>query len=114
VIDLQVSGTGLPLHCNGRDCSPAEKILQEGDKPRNPPPELDYTPRELYIPSAAVLSMRLLLLRGGNGKEPALVLQKEYSRAISLQQKTAAAVAGWDKALSEIMAEATSDLAAAK
>ena len=64
---------------------------------------------------AAVLSIRLLLFRGGNQKGPELLFQKDYSRSIALPAKTAAAVvAAWDKALAEIMAEATSDLAAAK
>lgn len=80
---------------------------------------LDVSVGELYgdfrqaDQPAAVLSMRLLLFRGGNGKAPELLLQKDYSRRIPLPQKTAASVvAGWDKALAEIMAKVSSDLAA--
>jgi hypothetical protein len=44
-----------------------------------------------------------------------VLLQKDYSRSIPLDQKTAAAVvACWDKALAEIMTESANDLAAAK
>ena len=63
---------------------------------------------------AAVLSLRLLLFRDVKGGESELLLQKQYSRSIPISQNTAVAVvAGWDKALAEIMAEANSDLATA-
>jgi cholesterol transport system auxiliary component len=60
---------------------------------------------------AAVLSLRLLLLRSGAGGK--VLLRKDYSRSVPLKQKTAAAVmAGWNQALSEIMGQAATDLAA--
>jgi hypothetical protein len=40
-----------------------------------------------------------------------VILQKEYSRHLAIQKKTAAAVvAGWNQALGEIMGEVSADL----
>lgn len=59
--------------------------------------------------SAAVLSLRITSM-GPDGERQG-GLQKSYSRRVSLTANTAAAVmAGWDKALSEIMKEAAADL----
>ena len=61
--------------------------------------------------AAAVLSMRISLYRSEAAKGEQLILQKDYSRRIPLQKNTAAAVmAGWDKALGEIMTQFTDDL----
>ncbi|HTR43129.1 MAG TPA: ABC-type transport auxiliary lipoprotein family protein [Pseudomonadales bacterium] len=59
---------------------------------------------------AAVLSLRLSVYRMDNAGNRRPLLQKDYSRRIALKKNTAADVmAGWDEALSEIMAEFTSD-----
>ncbi len=60
---------------------------------------------------AAVLSMRMLFFdpEGLNKHHP--FLNKEWSRRVPLQKKTAAAlVGGWNQALAQTMAEVTSEL----
>jgi len=60
---------------------------------------------------AAVLSLRLVLATS-DGK---VILQKNYSRSVSVPANTAAAVmAGYDQALAGIMADVAADLATAK
>lgn len=110
----------IPLVAYLRNSAAFKEVVQPGS-PIAADTFLDVHVSELYgdfrqpDQPAAVLSIRLLLFRAGTGKEPECLLHKDYSRRIPLQQKTAAAVvAGWDKALSEIMAEASSDLDAAR
>jgi len=56
---------------------------------------------------AAVLAMHVVFASFGGD----VILQKEYSRHVTIQKNTAAAVvAGWDQALDEIMGELVSDL----
>jgi ABC-type uncharacterized transport system auxiliary subunit len=56
---------------------------------------------------AAVLAMRVVFANFGGD----VILQKEYSRHLTIQKNTAAAVvAGWNQALGEIMGELASDL----
>jgi ABC-type uncharacterized transport system auxiliary subunit len=63
---------------------------------------------------SSVLSIGLVFLTDDEGSARRVYLQKDYTRSISLKQNTAAElVAGWDKALAEIMAEVVTDLATA-
>ena len=56
---------------------------------------------------AAVLAMRVVFANFGGD----VILQKEYSRHLTIKKNTAeAVVAGWNQALDEIMAELASDL----
>jgi ABC-type uncharacterized transport system auxiliary subunit len=56
---------------------------------------------------AAVLAMRVVFANLGGD----VILQKEYSRHLTIPKNTAAAVvAGWNQALGEIMVELVSDL----
>ena len=65
--------------------------------------------REAKQPKA-VLALRVVFANVGGG----VILQKEYSRHLTIQKNTAAAVvAGWNQALGEIMDELASDLASA-
>ena len=65
--------------------------------------------REAKQPKA-VLALRVVFANVGGG----VILQKEYSRHLTIQKNTAAAVvAGWNQALGEIMGELASDLASA-
>jgi cholesterol transport system auxiliary component len=58
----------------------------------------------------AVLALRMAYANLGG----AVILQKEYSRHLTIPKNTAAAVvAGWNEALGEIMGEFSSDLASA-
>ncbi len=60
---------------------------------------------------AAVLAMRFVFFDAPNGIPGKVFLQQEYSRATPLSAPTAAALmAGWNQALSEILAELVSDL----
>lgn len=75
---------------------------------------MDITASQLYgdfrdrARPAAVLEMRFLAFKA-EGTSP--VLQKDYSRNIPLKARTAVAlVAGWNKALEQITAEAARDL----
>jgi len=65
--------------------------------------------------AASVLSMRLILLNGGTNTPPKVVFAKNYSRRTPIDQNSAAAVvAGWNRSLGDIMAEAVTDLSAAR
>lgn len=65
--------------------------------------------------AASVLSMRLILLDAGTNNPPKVVFSKDYSRRSPIDQNTAAAVAaGWNRSLGDIMAEAVSDISAAR
>jgi len=59
---------------------------------------------------AAVLTMRFVFLDAPEGVPENPILEREYSRRIALNARTAAAlVEGWNKALAEICAEASTD-----
>ncbi len=81
---------------------------------------LEIYTRELYgdfrtDQSAAVLSMRMLLFQTGTGAQQKVLLQKDYSQRVPMKERSAVALAaGWNKALTDIMAEATSDFIAAR
>jgi ABC-type uncharacterized transport system auxiliary subunit len=71
---------------------------------------------DLRAPSkpAAVLSMHFTFFQSEKGKPPGAYIAKNCSRRVDLPENTAASVvAGWNKALAEIMSEVASDLAAA-
>ena len=64
-------------------------------------------------PPAAVLAVRLLLFNSEKGPEQKLLLRKDYARRVILNEATASAlVTGWNQALTEIMSEASLDIAA--
>jgi ABC-type uncharacterized transport system auxiliary subunit len=64
---------------------------------------------------AAVLSMRLLFFEGPTGQPQKLFLQRDYSQRVPLQEPTAAALAaGWNQALTQLTAQAESDLISAR
>jgi len=64
---------------------------------------------------AAVLSLRFVLLRREGDRSASVILQKDYSRRVPLSDRTATAlVAGWDRALDEILTELVSDLKAVR
>ena len=59
---------------------------------------------------AAVLGLRITLVRVDNAGNRRPLLQKDYSRQIALKKNTAADVmAGWNEALNEIVTEFTDD-----
>jgi cholesterol transport system auxiliary component len=66
--------------------------------------------------AAAVLSLKMDLFKAGTDKKDRpVILQKDYSRRVPIIENTAAAImAGWNKALTEIMTEASSDIATAQ
>lgn len=81
-----------------------------------PDSHLEVTVSELYgdlrtpAKPVAVLSMRFVLFPA----PPAPVWEKHYSRRIDCSENTAASiVAGWNKALAEIMTEVAADLSRA-
>ena len=62
--------------------------------------------------TAAVIEARLTWLEAMNGMAGNVLLQKDYSRHLPLQHRTAAAVmAGWNAGLKAIMQQAASDFA---
>ncbi len=66
--------------------------------------------RDLSHP-AAVLDMSFVFFDAPSGTPGKVLLRKDYARRILVQARTAAAiVAGWSKALEEILAAADSDL----
>ena len=72
---------------------------------------------DLRTPSkpVAVLSMRFIFFQAEKGKPTVPSLDKNYTRRVELQENTAASVvAGWNKALAEIMGEVASELAVVK
>lgn len=84
-----------------------------------PEVELEIVVLQLYgdfhdhVRPAAVLQMRFLAYKSG-GASTDVLLQKEYSRNVPLQARTAAAlVAGWNEALREITTEAAGDIKSA-
>lgn len=81
---------------------------------------LEITVMELYgdfrdrAHPAAMLRMRFVASRAGDASRQ-LLLQKEYTRKIPVQARTAAAlVVGWNEALKQITSEAAEDLKAAQ
>jgi len=59
---------------------------------------------------AAILTMRFVFFDATNGVPGKVMFQQEYSRSIPLNTPTAAMLmAGWDRALSEILAQVSSD-----
>jgi cholesterol transport system auxiliary component len=61
---------------------------------------------------AAILTMRFVFFDATNGVPGKAIYQQEYSRNIPLNAPTAVALMeGWNQALSEILAEASSDFA---
>jgi cholesterol transport system auxiliary component len=59
---------------------------------------------------AAILTMRFVFFDATNGVPGKVIFQQEYSRSIPLSTPTAAMLmAGWDRALSEILAQVSSD-----
>jgi ABC-type uncharacterized transport system auxiliary subunit len=108
----------IPLRAYFRDSGLFRDVVDAGS-PIKADTLLDAHVSELYgdfsqsDQPAAVLSVRFLFFRNGqNGAE--LVFQKMCTRRAALQEKTAAAVvAGWDRALAEIMGEITGELAKA-
>ncbi len=110
----------IPLRAYLRNSGAFQNVLDQGS-PLVADTVLQTHVTELYgdfrqpNQPAAVLSLRLLLLRARTTQPPELLLEKAYSRRVTLREKTAAAVvAGWDQALSEIMAAAAPDLRAIK
>jgi cholesterol transport system auxiliary component len=106
----------IPLRAYLRNSGAFQEVIEPGS-PLVPDTIAQTEVTELYgdfrqpNQPAAVLSLRLLFLRAGAAKNPELLFQKAYSRRVPLHENTAAAVvAGWDQALAEIMAAATSDL----
>jgi cholesterol transport system auxiliary component len=72
--------------------------------------ELDGDFRNRAAPEA-VLSIRFAFFQTGGGQPPKAILEKEYTRRVSLRARTAAAVmAGWNKALEQIVTAAATDL----
>jgi hypothetical protein len=72
---------------------------------------------DLRTPSkpVAVLSMRFVFFPSGKSREPTAYRERNYSRRLDVPENTAASiVAGWNKALAEIMGQAASDLAVAR
>jgi ABC-type uncharacterized transport system auxiliary subunit len=68
---------------------------------------------DLRVPGRpqVVLSLSLLLFDAKTGKNGHVLFQKAYSRHLPVDQNTAAAiVAGWNRALDEIMGDFASDL----
>lgn len=64
---------------------------------------------------AAVLTMRFTFFGSESGRLSDVRLERSYTRRIPLTENTAASVvAGWNKALAEIMTEVTDQLATAK
>jgi ABC-type uncharacterized transport system auxiliary subunit len=61
--------------------------------------------------ASAVLAMRLAFFDVSDGTRGKVLLQRDYLRSIPLRARRAAAlVAGWDRALEEIIAAASADL----
>jgi ABC-type uncharacterized transport system auxiliary subunit len=59
---------------------------------------------------AAILTMRFVFFDATNGVPGKVIFQQEYSRSIPLNLPTAAALMnGWDRALSEILDQVSSD-----
>jgi len=59
---------------------------------------------------AAILTMRFVFFDATNGVPGKVILQQEYSRNIPLSTPTAATLMdGWERALSEILAQVSSD-----
>ena len=59
---------------------------------------------------AAILTMRFVLFDATNGVPGKAIFQQEYSRSIPLSTPTAATLMdGWERALSEILAQVSSD-----
>ena len=59
---------------------------------------------------AAILTMRFVFFDAANGVPGKVMFQQEYSRSIPLGEPTAAALmAGWERALSEILAQVSSE-----
>lgn len=62
--------------------------------------------------AAAILTIQFVFFDAVNGIPGKAILEKEYSRSVPLNAPTAAALmAGWNHALAEILAEASSDFA---
>jgi cholesterol transport system auxiliary component len=58
----------------------------------------------------AVLAMQLIFVKAKNGLPGNVILERDYSRSISVDSATAAAfMKGWNEALNEILAEVASD-----
>jgi cholesterol transport system auxiliary component len=61
---------------------------------------------------AAILTIRFVFFDAPNGVPGKVILEQEYSRSIPLNRPTAAALMeGWNRALTEILTEVSSDLA---
>ena len=59
---------------------------------------------------AAILTMRFIFFGATNGVPGKAIFQQEYSRSLPLGEPSAAALmAGWERALSEILAQVSSD-----
>jgi cholesterol transport system auxiliary component len=68
----------------------------------------DFRPSEQ---ATAVLAMRFVFFDAPNGVPGKAILQKEYSRAIPLKERTAAAlIEGWNQALAQILELAAREL----
>lgn len=90
------------------------RAVTEPDSNLTPNLELEVTVSQLYgdfrnrSQPTARFEMRLLAFKHGSTSP---VLQKDYTRNIPLQARTAAAlVAGWNEALNQIITEAAQDL----
>lgn len=67
----------------------------------------DFRPAE---PAKAVLAMSFVFFDAPNGVPGKVILQREYTRDIPLQERTAAAlIAGWNQALAQILDSAMRD-----
>lgn len=109
----------IPLRGYLRNTGLFADVVETGS-PVTPNLLLDVHVTELYgdfrdsASPKAVLSLELRLFGAEQGKPGELLLRKDYSHTVPLEDKTAAGVmAGWDKDLAEIMTAVAADLASA-
>ena len=106
----------LPIRSCLRQAGTFEAVVEPGSALK-PNTVAEINVLELYgdfqrlREAAAILRLRVLLFDSPNGVPGKLILEREYSRRIPLKARTAdALMAGWNEALTQILAQFHSDV----
>jgi len=106
----------LPIRGSLRQAGAFEAVVEPGSALK-PNTVAEISVVELYgdfrrpHEAAGVLRLRVLLFDCPNGAPAKLILEQEYSRRIPLKARSAdALMAGWNKALAEILTQFDSDV----
>jgi len=109
-------GLLMPIRSYLRQAGAFETVVEPGSALK-PNTVAEFSVLDLYgdfrkqQQGAAILRLRALLFDSPNGIPGKLVLEREYSRCIPLKARTPEALmAGWNKALAQILAQLVSDV----